>query len=89
MTKLPSGSKDPEDVTWLQNERFEGKEGHFIHSWVENKDAGWTAEQIWGFEVVDGVRRHTRRVVVRKGENVERGWLVYDYVGELEQKGSE
>lgn len=84
MTKLPSGSKDPEDEAWLKNERFEDKDGLFLQSWVESTEAGWTAEQVWGFEVIDGVRRHTRRVVVRKGENVERGWLVYDYEDKLE-----
>lgn len=84
MTKLPDGSKDPEDEAWLKNEKFEDKDGLFIQSWVESTEAGWTAEQIWGFDIVDGVRRYTRRVVVRKGEEVERGWLVYDYVGPLD-----
>jgi hypothetical protein len=47
---------------------------------IANEEAGWTMEQIWGFEEIDGKRYHTRRSVVRKGSQVERGRLVYNYV---------
>jgi hypothetical protein len=38
---------------------------------------------LWGFEMVDGERRHTRRVYVKnkKGEEL-RVRMVYDFVGE-------
>ncbi len=60
-----------------------------VQSWVLNVDetaaGGWTAEQVWGFEMVDQKRYHTRRVVVRKGDDqVERARLVYDYKGEVD-----
>ena len=44
--------------------------------------ATWKCEGIWGFETVNGERRHTRRVIVwNKGKEV-RSRLVYDYKGE-------
>lgn len=35
---------------------------------------------MWGFEKVDGKRYHVRHVVVRKGDQVKKARLVYDYV---------
>jgi len=35
--------------------------------------------QIWGFEVIDGQRRHSRRVAVTKGTQVEMARLVYSF----------
>jgi len=56
-----------------------------VQSYVKNQDSGygWTAEQLWGFEVVNGKRYYTRRVVVKnaKGDKSERVRLVYDYQG--------
>lgn len=62
-----------------------------VQSWVVNVDqtaaGGWTAEQVWGFEMLDQKRYYTRRVVVRKGEDkVERARLVYDYKGEVDME---
>lgn len=57
--------------------------GKYIEVQVENAKVGWTAHQVWGFEEVDGQRRYVRHVVVRKGTNVERARLVYDFLGEL------
>lgn len=57
-----------------------GGEAH-IESFVENKDKGWTARQIWGFAVVDGKRYYVRRVVAEKGEEVIKVRLVYDWQG--------
>ncbi|ERF70186.1 hypothetical protein EPUS_00374 [Endocarpon pusillum Z07020] len=62
-----------------------------VQSWVVNVDetaaGGWTAEQVWGFEMFDQKRYYTRRVVVRKGEDkVERARLVYDYKGEVDME---
>lgn len=48
----------------------------------ERVQDGWSAEQVWGFEVIGGSRYWTRRVVCRKGEEgVARARLVYDYKG--------
>ena len=43
-------------------------------------DSDWTAEQIWGFEEVDGKRMYARHVLVtnRKGER-QTARLVYDW----------
>ncbi|KAF4535179.1 hypothetical protein DIS24_g2792 [Lasiodiplodia hormozganensis] len=57
--------------------------GDLIETFVENQDSGWTANQTWGFELKDGVRKHTRHVVVKAGEKVLREKLVYDYNGPL------
>lgn len=56
-------------------------EGEHVQSWAVSQGGGWTAEQIWGFEEIEGKRFYTRRVVVRSGEEVERARLVYDYEG--------
>lgn len=66
------------------------RNGRHVQSWVVNVDdgptGGWTAEQVWGFEIVAAHRRHTRRIVVRKGEHlVARARLVYDYRGDLDR----
>jgi hypothetical protein len=61
----------------------------FVDSYVESQTSGWTARQIWGFtEHVpkaggDAIRRYARRVVVRKGSQVQRSELFYDFVKEL------
>jgi hypothetical protein len=45
-----------------------------------SKESGWTAEQTWGFEEIDGKRYHTRRSIVTKDEGCKRGRVVYDYM---------
>jgi hypothetical protein len=58
-----------------------------MESYVESESAGWVAQQIWGFEEVkvgEGEeRRYTRHIVVRKGGEVRRLRLVYDWGGKL------
>jgi hypothetical protein len=51
----------------------------FVQSLGVNDDAGWTAEQVWGFANVEGQRYHVHRVVVTKGDKVEKVRLVYDW----------
>jgi len=65
---------------WLEEEAGPNGEKH-VQSWVLNEANGWTAEQIWGFAIVEGARYHTRRVVVTKGEEVLKIRLVYDWQG--------
>lgn len=55
--------------------------GELIETYVENEKKGWTANQTWGFELKDGVRKHTRHVIVKAGEKVMREKLYYDYDG--------
>ena len=47
------------------------------------KESEWEASHLWRFEIVDGERRHTRRVRVTnsKGEEL-RVRMVYDFVEE-------
>ncbi|RDW65767.1 uncharacterized protein DSM5745_09506 [Aspergillus mulundensis] len=63
----------------------EGNESVWVHTFVRNLNGGngWTAEQIWGFEIIDGERCHTRRVVVanKKGQYVL-ARLVYKYLAD-------
>ena len=63
---------------WIEDD----SQGRLIHA--EGKKGGeWEANHLWGFEVVDGERRHTRRVRVgnEKGEEL-RVRMVYDFIGE-------
>lgn len=60
-----------------------------VQSYVESYDNGWTANQIWGFEVIDGTRRHVRHVVVRKGEDWKQARLVYDWHGTVAAQGND
>ncbi|OQE15851.1 hypothetical protein PENFLA_c030G06832 [Penicillium flavigenum] len=64
-----------------KSEGFLAEEGEavFLQSFVKNTETGWTAEQVWGFETVDGERRHTRRVVVTKDGKVASARLVYAF----------
>lgn len=59
--------------------------GEAIETYVESTTKGWTANQFWGFELEDGVRRYTRHVVVKNksGDKVLRLKLVYDWAGPL------
>jgi len=59
-------------------------EGEFVESYVDNENAGWTGEQIWGFATVNGERYHVRRVIVKKGDTALKVRLVYDWQGKKE-----
>ena len=50
-----------------------------IQAYVESVGDGWTANQVWGFELREGNRRFVRRVVVKKDQQVEKVRLVYDF----------
>lgn len=69
---------------WLEgDEEKKGPNGetHLI-SHVESLDAGWTATQIWGFKIIEGVRRYARNVVIAKGAERVELQLVYDWLSE-------
>jgi hypothetical protein len=70
---------------WLDGEEEKGGPNGELH--IQNHadaeaEAGWTANQVWGFALIDGVRYYTRRVVVKKGDEVLKVRLVYNYKGE-------
>ncbi|KAL9130830.1 MAG: hypothetical protein Q9217_001082 [Psora testacea] len=69
-----------DDDEWLKTGWIE-PEGDFVQSYVESDANGWTADQVWGFEMIDGNRYYTRHVVVRKGDDWKQARLVYDYHG--------
>ena len=56
-------------------------EGEHVQALAESIGNGWTADQIWGFEEVNGERRYVRHVVARKGDDWKLARLVYDYKG--------
>lgn len=78
---------DDVDDPWLAKDWLEGDEEksgpngetHLLNI-AESVDKGWTATQVWGFQMVDGVRRYCRHVVVAKGSKREELKLVYDYL---------
>ncbi|KAK0733938.1 hypothetical protein B0T26DRAFT_632739 [Lasiosphaeria miniovina] len=66
---------------WLEGDEEKtgpGGESHVL-SHVESVDNGWTATQIWGFKLVEGVRKYARNIVVAKGTERAELKLVYDY----------
>lgn len=55
------------------------REGELIESTNESVTDTWTVQQVWGFAEVDGQRRHVRKIVGKKGKQVERVRLVYEW----------
>jgi len=53
----------------------------FIHLKTEHLDHKAVTHQAWGFEEIEGTRYHTRHIVGKKGDEVVRVKLVYDYLG--------
>lgn len=65
---------------WLDEKVGPNREG-FVQNWVVNEERGWTAEQIWGFSILKGERYKTRKIVVKKGEEVLTLTLAYEWKG--------
>ncbi|KAL8727609.1 MAG: hypothetical protein Q9166_005917 [cf. Caloplaca sp. 2 TL-2023] len=65
---------------WLEEPQIGEGKGH-VQNWVVNEKNGWTAEQIWGFAMVNGERRHVRKFLVSKGEQEAKARMVYDWKG--------
>jgi len=65
---------------WLDVDSEKGGPNGEVHieSTVVNEEKGWTAQQVWGFAIVDGTRYYVRRVVVTKGKEVLKVRLVYN-----------
>ncbi|KAJ6090097.1 hypothetical protein N7486_008912 [Penicillium sp. IBT 16267x] len=75
----PDGSASEGFLVDDEGTEFGEGEGLWVQSYVVNQEAGWTAEQVWGFELVEGERRYTRRVAVIKDGKFELGRLVYSF----------
>jgi hypothetical protein len=63
---------------WL----VEGENSPLIRTYVVSQDNEWTATQIWGFQEINGERRHCRNTVIQKGDERAEFRMVYDYEGE-------
>ena len=74
--ELPEG----DDKEWLSKGWLDEEGGMLVQAWAESETNGWTAEQTWGFETVDGKRRYVRHVIVRKGDDWKQARLVYDWM---------
>jgi hypothetical protein len=68
---------------WL-DEKVGSNGESFVQNWVVNEERGWTAEQIWGFSIRNGQRYKTRKVLVKKGEEILILTLAYDWKGNPE-----
>jgi hypothetical protein len=56
----------------------------YVQSDTPKSGTTWTANQTWGIQVIDGLRRYARQVKFTgpEGENIE-AHLIYDYLGPL------
>ncbi|KAF4628055.1 hypothetical protein G7Y89_g10089 [Cudoniella acicularis] len=68
---------------WLEGDEEKGGPAGEVHveGFVDNEEKGWTAEQVWGFSIVDEQRYYTRRVVVTKGSEALKVRLVFNWQG--------
>ena len=68
---------------WLEGDEEKSGPGGELHieSYSENSERGWTADQIWGFAIVDGKRYYVRKAVVTKGSEVRKIRMVYGWQG--------
>lgn len=58
----------------------EGDEkGDVIFSHAESVDRGWIAEQVWAFAIVDGARTYVRKISAKKGKEVQKVRMIYEY----------
>jgi hypothetical protein len=67
---------------WLHGEEEKtGPAGErHVESYVVSEN-GWTGDQVWGFSIVEDKRYYTRKVVVKKGDKVQKVRLVYNWHG--------
>lgn len=78
--------KELDDEYLAQGWVFDGEgeesgEEELIGTYAESVKDGWKSMSVWGFEIVEGVRKYTRRIVVSKGDKVAKIRQVYDYKG--------
>ncbi|KAI4191289.1 MAG: hypothetical protein L6R41_000216 [Letrouitia leprolyta] len=72
--------KDVEDDDYLKT-GYDDLEGEHVQAWTEGRKGNWTANQIWGFEMIQGKRYYVRHTIARdtkKGDWKE-ARLVYNW----------
>ena len=85
---------DPSDVEdldeylkegWIGGDEEKAGPGGEKHMKVEtvNEKGQWTVTAVWGFVNIEGARYHARKLVCRKGEQVERVRGVYSWKGKV------
>lgn len=55
-------------------------EGEVIEMEVESLTDTWTAHQVWGMSEINGERRQVRKVLAKKGNQVHRISVIYDWI---------
>jgi hypothetical protein len=60
-------------------EGFEESEPNTVYQEIESVADKWKVRQTWGFGVIDGQRRHIRRIITEKGSESKKIRLVYDW----------
>ncbi|KAL4790957.1 hypothetical protein BDV19DRAFT_393569 [Aspergillus venezuelensis] len=71
-------------AVWNLSGGCRGGKGVWVHTMMWNRDVGWTVEQIWAVEVIDGKKYHTRRIVVADKGQYVLGKTVFSYLGGFE-----
>ncbi|EXK25523.1 hypothetical protein FOXG_11946 [Fusarium oxysporum f. sp. lycopersici 4287] len=72
--------EDIEDAVLKEGWLVEGEGNGLVLCHAVSQENGWTASQIWGFQVVGGERRYCMRVAVAsKGDQKAYARFVYDY----------
>ncbi|KAI1195552.1 hypothetical protein F5X97DRAFT_335234 [Nemania serpens] len=69
---------------WIEGRAEQTGPGDASHVFncVRSVGEGWTATQVWGFQMVDGERRYVRNVVVAKDGESRNLKIVYDWISE-------
>lgn len=64
------------DGEWIEGD----SEGKIMHAQGRAANGKWEASHLWGFELVDGQRKHTRRAWVKNDQGEElKAIMVYDF----------
>lgn len=76
-------SEDSKDLEgWLREGWFEGDDNASpgnIHVSVKHEKAGWTAQQVWGFAMIEGKRYFVKRFLVQKEAKDAKVRMVYEW----------
>lgn len=82
---------DDLEEDFLRNGWEEGT-AEVIHLFTDHLDVDVTTSQVCGFEFIDGLRRHTRRMVVKRADVTTNLRVVFDHVefgqGNIEEETS-
>ncbi|KAF7155433.1 hypothetical protein CNMCM5623_007504 [Aspergillus felis] len=57
-----------------------------IYSKAASVSNGWTATQVWGFQEINGERRHCRNIVIEKEDRRAEFRFVYDWQERIDPK---